>query len=447
MANSQTLLNNSFTLSILKDVDIEPIPFPGEECSNLEMNNILIGNFLQKQALIIDAIIGLGFPLADFINTCYIKPPKERKVSRDRETAPKNRQGLFRYDHYRYLHLDFTRANAASRYGDYDKLLRSMYEIRKLLRSFDFSLIERIVEATKTNVKRKEAGRYEPLWAKNMMVRIENGELSYRQLLAHYREACRLRDRLIVENEALVYSAREEWLGKIRGQGESMYETDYIQEGLIGLSQGIGKLPFDWLDQDNKLSTVAVLWIKHRIRRFAQNSGATIRVPPCQRRRNSQVREIIKEFESSEGRTPEVYEVAELTGLTVGQVKETIDAIHCLEMGSLNATVHEDSEVGDFIPDFDESGTANCTRERAQQSDEAEMIVSLLQDMPVEQRFVICAQMGLNYLGDSCMDLIEEMLDDSKQRDTQLLRNVSDQRLQVASVNSQRIPCEILVGA
>ena len=80
----------------------------------------------------------------------------------------------------------------------------------------------------------------------------------------------KIREEIRINNSKLVFSVAK----KFTGSGLDL--ADLIQEGTLGLKRAIEK--FDY-QRDNKFSTYAVPWIRHKIRRFIIKQGRTINTP------------------------------------------------------------------------------------------------------------------------------------------------------------------------
>ncbi|EKD27467.1 MAG: RNA polymerase sigma factor [uncultured bacterium] len=125
---------------------------------------------------------------------------------------------------------------------------------------------------------------------------------------------------------------------------------DLIEEGNMGLMKAAEK--FD-LSFECKFSTYAAWWIKQRIMRALANHGKIIRIPAYLVDRIILVRKIASKYRCEKTDTPDYEKIADVTGLTIEQVKETF----ILSKGttSLNVSIGEDggAELMDIIEDVD----------------------------------------------------------------------------------------------
>jgi RNA polymerase primary sigma factor len=175
-----------------------------------------------------------------------------------------------------------------------------------------------------------ESGRYELLTAAQEIAlakRIETGDLV-------------AKDRMISCNVRLVVSIA------LRYQDRGLPLADLVQEGMLGLIRAVQK--FDWR-RGFRFSTYATLWIRQSIQRGLENTSRPIRLPVHVSQRVRKVRRVSNELTTRLGREPTDAEIAEVAGLTPGDVTEIREAEPVVV--SLDKPVGEDGEtsLGDLI--------------------------------------------------------------------------------------------------
>ena len=108
-----------------------------------------------------------------------------------------------------------------------------------------------------------------------------------------------------------------------RHLGHGMSFEDLIQEGCMGLLRAVEKFE---PERGNKFSTMATWWIEQAVQRAVRNHGRTIRLPVHVVDRLSLIRRHSLALTRDLGRTPRLSELAEATGLSVAQLRSTLDS-------------------------------------------------------------------------------------------------------------------------
>ena len=121
------------------------------------------------------------------------------------------------------------------------------------------------------------------------------------------------KDRLITSNLRLVLSIAR------RYQGHGLTLNDLVQEGMLGLIRAAEK--FDWR-KGFRFSTYATLWIRQSIQRGLDNTSRSIRLPAHVATKARKVGRIRNELAVKLEREPELYEIADVAGMTVEEVEE-----------------------------------------------------------------------------------------------------------------------------
>jgi RNA polymerase primary sigma factor len=149
------------------------------------------------------------------------------------------------------------------------------------------------------------------------------------------------KERMINSNLRLVvHNAR-----KYTGHGVSL--GDLVQEGIIGLNRAVEK--FDWR-KGFKFSTYATWWIRQACQRAVANQSKTIRIPVHVDERRKKLAGVRQRFETKEGRSPTLEELAEAAGMSVQHAQEALEAVEA--SASLNQQVGDDgAELGELFAD------------------------------------------------------------------------------------------------
>jgi RNA polymerase primary sigma factor len=150
----------------------------------------------------------------------------------------------------------------------------------------------------------------------------KNGKRSTEQLWREdvdpgvLRRAKRAREKLITSNLRLVASVAKNF------QGKGCELADLIQEGNIGLMDGIDR--FDW-EKKLKISTYCTWWIRQRIDRLISNHGRTVRVPVHVQTLIGKVKKATESYIEEHGNTPSVEFLSEKLGETTDMVRAAIE--------------------------------------------------------------------------------------------------------------------------
>ena len=237
-------------------------------------------------------------------------------------------------------------------------------------------------------------------------------ELPYLEHLIEDGKAARAH--LILANTRLVISLAK------RYQGRGLPLADLIQEGNLGLMKAVDR--FD-PERGVRLSTYASWWIRQSISRAIGKAGRTIRLPLNQGQRWGKIIRAVESLTQEGGYEPTDDEVAEATGLSASQVRQTLDAVRDPIPIEELADEDENRSWGDVVADDD----AVMPEEAAARTLLAETIERLLASLPPKEALILRLRYGLQDGEPRTMVQIGRMMGYSRERVRQLQRKALGQ--------------------
>jgi len=153
--------------------------------------------------------------------------------------------------------------------------------------------------------------------------------------------AIRARNALIACNGLLVVSIA------LKYEGRGITLSELLQEGTIGLMKSLEK--FD-LNENVRLSTYAVYWIRQKIGRAIVEQGQLIKMPRQAKKDLYEFRQTIRNLELKLGRYPKNNEIAKELRISPYNVRKLHLRNKLTDVKSLNEEFQVGDEVEDKLP-------------------------------------------------------------------------------------------------
>jgi RNA polymerase primary sigma factor len=189
------------------------------------------------------------------------------------------------------------------------------------------------------------------------------------------------KERLINSNLRLVVSIAR------RYQGHGLTLNDLVQEGMLGLIRAAEK--FDWR-KGFRFSTYATLWIRQSIQRGLDNTARSIRLPAHVATKARKVGRVRNELAVKLEREPELWEIAEGTGMSPEEVEEIMAVDYTPP--SLDQQLGDDSDaatLGDL-----RAADNEAPEEEVHRGILTERVAAALDRLPDDERKVISLRFG-----------------------------------------------------
>ena len=206
-------------------------------------------------------------------------------------------------------------------------------------------------------------------------------------------------------NQGLIKSVAREYLSS------GMEFDELVSEGQLGLLAAIRK--FDHT-LGNKFSTYAIWWVRQSIGRFIKNNNRSIRLPVHVSEKVTKIIKFRQEFENRYGKEPSIDEIAEGVGMSEDDVEFYLAA--STPVTSLQSTVGEDGELGDFVVD------ERLSVEEASELGERDrkLYACITQLLNERERFIIIRRFGLFGSKTYTLEQVGDMLGITRERVRQI---------------------------
>ena len=216
------------------------------------------------------------------------------------------------------------------------------------------------------------------------------------------------REDIIKRNLKLVVAIAKKYKG-----WSGLSFTDLIQEGSFGLMNAVDK--FDYT-LGYKFSTYAVYWIKQAITKAIMNKGRAIRLPAHIVDKVNKVKKVERELSLELGKEPTEEEIANRLGISIEEVKETLDM--SLATISLDTPIGDDEE--DCLVDFVEDTKFESPVDNITKKDLKEQLLKVMDSLDPREKTVLIKRYGLEDGEPMTLEEIGKELDLSRERIRQI---------------------------
>jgi RNA polymerase primary sigma factor len=200
------------------------------------------------------------------------------------------------------------------------------------------------------------------------------------------RKAVKAREKLVNSNLRLVASVAK------RYQGKGCELEDLIQEGNIGLMDGIDR--FDWT-RNLKISTYCTWWIRQRIDRLISNHGRTVRVPVHVQTLANKAKSIIENYVSEFNMQPSIEEMANLLDSTEDMAKAALQAMGPNPTIALDHSPSGQSDNDETLHSYIEDEEASSPLDSMSHKELVESIKGVIKTLPERDEKILRLRFGI----------------------------------------------------
>jgi RNA polymerase nonessential primary-like sigma factor len=191
---------------------------------------------------------------------------------------------------------------------------------------------------------------------------------------------------------------------------------DLIEEGNLGLMHALDKFE---PERGFRFSTYATWWIRQSVEKALMNQVRTVRLPVHVIREINQVLRATRFLEQAlgaEGRTPDLEDIASLTGKSVEDVADAL----ALAEHTTSLDAPRDLDPGSSLLDFISDDRSAAPDEEVEKSQLEEMLRNWLKNLKDDQRMVIIRRYGLDNQEPATLEGLAKELGLSKERIRQI---------------------------
>lgn len=161
---------------------------------------------------------------------------------------------------------------------------------------------------------------------------------------------------------------------------------DLEQQGYLGLNEAVRR--YD-AERGVPFIQYAAFWIRASIRRYIEECGSLVRLPSHVHTNVERCKRLCAEFEMLHGRRPSEWEVSQITGLSIKQVRQLQEGAEMGRMESLDSPLNDEGEaaLGDAVPD--QTDMEEEAVDRMQKEQLHAVLWPMVDDLPGEQGKVL----------------------------------------------------------
>lgn len=161
---------------------------------------------------------------------------------------------------------------------------------------------------------------------------------------------------------------------------------DLEQQGYLGLNEAVRR--YD-AERGVPFIQYAAFWIRASIQRYIEECGSLVRLPSHVHANVARCKRLCAEFEMLHGRKPSEWEISQITGLSIKQVRQLQEGAEMGRMESLDSPVNDEGEaaLGDAVPeqtDMEEEAVDRMQKEQLHA-----VLWPMVDDLPGEQGKVL----------------------------------------------------------